>query len=643
MKPKYSSAIYVVITLLLSCSLYAQPGKENIKIWDSLLAKVKSGELTDTVYLKKIDSLVSLGPIVVGDKNLKAKLTQYKEIAFGSNKHHRFRVNYYDYLSENAFINNLAGVCIYYAEKKEEELKKVKPYVNSLTLLRRQYSIYGRVAGGDKFSGTKSYKENLPFLEWLPDGIKKDSVPTITIRNAFLVLQAQASIFGFEADSTNTTKVRLLAEKIFDAVKLKLSKDKDFIERITAYYYTICEFEMRASRNYAAAIPFIMKTRQITTTPTNGKIQSWKIGFQNNVLIHLVDVYLEYKKADSAAKYLDTLKAFEAKFMPGIRDQSIVLAYTGRLMALKGDYKAAYEANVKSSQIIDSVFAVRTVDINNNMYAQTLAENTRDELDKTQSQKRKLYISIAAIVLLLIASVSILVSKIRKKEGEMKQRIHDLNTASEIQIAELEEQNRIAKQEEQKRLGMELHDDLAGSIAYVKTKIESEVINAADNSTKERLTELSKNVSDLYEKTRGKSHSWYNQYNTTNELSFKTRIQTLFDNGLQGDRYTKEIVIDDDALTSVALKTKIELLYIIQEAITNILKHAKAHNVSVLIYRDISGLMLQIIDDGIGFNPDKKKGGIGLSSIKDRVVVLNGKIDIVSTENKGTSINICIP
>jgi signal transduction histidine kinase len=636
---KYVALFSLITGLLFPRSLHSQSNKDHSGTWDSLLSKLKSGVLNDTAYLKKIDSFVTSSPLIVGDKNLKTSLSHYKEIAFSNNKLHRYRVNYYDYLSDNAFINNLAGVCIYYAEKKEEELKKVKPYINSLSLLRRQYSIYARVRGGDKFSGTKSYNEHLPFLEWLPEGIKKDSVPVTTIRNAFLVMQAQANIFAFQEDSVDATKVRALAEKIFTAVKLKFSSDSNLIERITAYYYIINEFEMRARKNYAAAISYIIKAKEITSS---GK-QGWKIGFQNNVLIHLVDVYLTYKKTDSAAKYLNTLVTFENSATSGIGDNSLTSEFKGRLMALKDDYKTAYEARVRSSEIKDSVFAVRTVDINNNMYAQALAENTREELDKTQSQKRKLYISIACIVLLLIASVSILVSKIRKKEREMKQRIHDLNIVSEIQIAELEEQNRIAKQEEQKRLGMELHDDLAGSVAFVKTKIESEILNSADETLKTRLTALSKNVSELYEKTRSKSHSWYNQSNKETDLSFKIRVQTIFDNGLQGDRYKKEIAIDENALTAVPLKTKIELLYIIQEAITNILKHAKANSVSILIYQDIGGLMLQIIDDGIGFNPTRKKSGIGLSSIKDRVAALNGNLDILSMDNKGASINICIP
>lgn len=650
MNYKLYRALTIVFLTLNYCliinpvSISAQEkAKETTFIWDSLLTKLKSGKLSDTAYLKKIDSFVNSSPLILGDKDLKTKLNTYKKIAWGYVKLHRYRISYYDYLSDNAYINNLAGVCIYYAEKKEEELKKVKPYINSLTLLRRQYSIYNRIRGGNKFSGTKSYYENLPFFEWLPEGIQKDSVPVATVRNAFLVMLAQANIFAFQADSINATKVRQLADKIFEVVKFKFSKDKDLIERITAYYYIINEFEMRSRLNYAAAALYDIKAKEITNSLLNGKKQSWKIGFKDNILIHLTDIYLDYKKIDSAAKYLDSLSEFETKFMPGIRDRSEVLEFTGRLMALKSDYKAAYVAKSESSKITDSVFAERTVDINNNMYAQAQAEDTREELEKTQSQKRKLYLSIAGIVLLLIFSVSALSYRIKNKEKEIKQRIHHLNTASDIQIEELKEQNRIAKLEEQKRLGMELHDDLAGHVAFLRTKVESEILLAIDPESKKRLNEISLQIAELYNKTRTKSHTWYNNAVTESEQSFKKRVQSLMDNGLPDKNFEKEIIVEENAMKNISTRTKIEILYVIQEAITNILKHAKATKVSILIYRDIPGLMLQIIDDGVGFDTNKKKSGIGLASISTRIEGLKGTLEIQSDPQKGTSIDISIP
>lgn len=630
------------LIFLIPSKLYSQSQKGYNNHWELLNSKLKSGQLADSIYLKQIDSLITSSPVFMGDKSLKNWLSNFKEIAFSKKKFHQYRINYYDYLSENAYMQNLAGVCIYYAEKKEEELKKVHPYINSLSLVRRQYSIYSRIRGGDKFSGTKTYQKILPFLEWLPEGIKKGSVPVLTIRNAFLILQSQTNIFAYQKDSANATKVKQLADKMLEATVTKFKNDIELTQRIFGYYYIIREYEMRAKLNYAEAIPFVMQAKEISNRQTNGKTQLWKVGLKNNSLIHLVDIFLEYKKIDSASKYLDSLKAFEEKALSGIIDRVDILAFTSRLMALKGDYKSAYDSCNKLLILKDSVFAERTVDINNNLYAQTQSEAARDELEKTKSQKRQLYITISGIVLLLITIVSFLLNKMRRKEKEIQQQIYDLNIAGELQIEELKEQNKIAKHEEQRRLGMELHDGLAGNIAFLKTKIELEIIKTTSIEFNKTLSDISTYISALYDQARNKSHKWYNDGALDYNSSFKKRIQTLISNALPEKKFKKNIDIEDKIVQLLPLNVKIEILYIIQEALTNILKHANADMIDLLIYEDIDNIVLQIKDNGKGFDSTIRKKGIGLNSIENRVQQLKGLLTVLS-DKKGTEIRILIP
>ncbi|WP_177195173.1 sensor histidine kinase [Parapedobacter indicus] len=87
------------------------------------------------------------------------------------------------------------------------------------------------------------------------------------------------------------------------------------------------------------------------------------------------------------------------------------------------------------------------------------------------------------------------------------------------------------------------------------------------------------------------------------------------------------------------------MLRIIQEAITNIIKHAKAKHVSILIYEEMDSLVLIVSDDGKGLGeqkPDSEKSAMGLQSIRRRARYLNGKITIQS-DAKGTEITISIP
>lgn len=92
------------------------------------------------------------------------------------------------------------------------------------------------------------------------------------------------------------------------------------------------------------------------------------------------------------------------------------------------------------------------------------------------------------------------------------------------------------------------------------------------------------------------------------------------------------------------------ILRIVQEACNNILKHANAKNVNVVIKYEVEQLVLEISDDGIGFQLEsvqdlnKKDGsGFGLSMMKERVYLLSGKLQIVSEPEKGTRILVKVP
>ena len=107
----------------------------------------------------------------------------------------------------------------------------------------------------------------------------------------------------------------------------------------------------------------------------------------------------------------------------------------------------------------------------------------------------------------------------------------------------------------------------------------------------------------------------------------------------------KEITIDDISLTQTPIKVKIELLQIIKESVTNILKHAKANSISLLLYGEADDVLLTIMDDGKGFDTSSPsfKRGVGLDSIYQRVQDIHGKLNIVSAVGKGTELQITLP
>ncbi|MEG0497343.1 MAG: sensor histidine kinase [Carnobacterium sp.] len=99
-------------------------------------------------------------------------------------------------------------------------------------------------------------------------------------------------------------------------------------------------------------------------------------------------------------------------------------------------------------------------------------------------------------------------------------------------------------------------------------------------------------------------------------------------------------------IDEVTLETGMEdhLFRIIQELLSNTLRHSKAKELEVYLKKYHDSLSLRVIDDGIGFDPDEQKAGnYGLVNINERVSNMGGTFKVISFINKGTSIEIKIP
>lgn len=112
------------------------------------------------------------------------------------------------------------------------------------------------------------------------------------------------------------------------------------------------------------------------------------------------------------------------------------------------------------------------------------------------------------------------------------------------------------------------------------------------------------------------------------ELSSKTEIAIYFQ------------------IESISLSQAIEdhLFRIIQELLSNVLRHAKAKELEVYLRKQDELIQLSIIDDGIGFNVSKSKSGsYGLHNIKERIEGMGGQVKIISLKDIGTRIEISVP
>jgi two-component system, NarL family, sensor histidine kinase LiaS len=102
--------------------------------------------------------------------------------------------------------------------------------------------------------------------------------------------------------------------------------------------------------------------------------------------------------------------------------------------------------------------------------------------------------------------------------------------------------------------------------------------------------------------------------------------------------------IDDAGMEELSANVKTNILLIIKEALANVIKHAKASNVNLLLYSSNNKIHIEVGDDGMGFSNWFTNGkSLGLNSIKNRIEKINGDFNLESKIKGGTRLRVIIP
>jgi len=200
----------------------------------------------------------------------------------------------------------------------------------------------------------------------------------------------------------------------------------------------------------------------------------------------------------------------------------------------------------------------------------------------------------------------------------------------------------VAAQElERRRLSRELHDETGQTLTSVLLGLNT-IAEAPDSERAsieaERLRELVaqtlKDVRRLAVELRPKALDDFGLVPALKRLGAGFSEQT-------GIRVEVESFLGENRLPS---EIETALYRIVQESLTNVVKHARASLVSVLITRKNGSVIAVIEDDGRGFDAGASRDeGLGLVGMEERVALLNGKLKVESSEGAGTTIVAEVP
>ncbi len=278
------------------------------------------------------------------------------------------------------------------------------------------------------------------------------------------------------------------------------------------------------------------------------------------------------------------------------------------------------------------------------------AEKEKQILLEQQKNKQQKNLIIGSILFIILGgTIATLALQNSKRKRELAEQQKEIETQKNLTLLKEQEITTInamveGQEKERKRVAEDLHDNLGSVLATLKLHFENLKINREKKkiNQEELFNKTESLIDEAYLKVRRIAHA--KNAGVIANQGLLIAIQMMAEKISSADKI-KIDVIDFGLDKRLENNLEISVFRIIQELVTNIIKHAAAKNATINIAAYKKNLNIIIEDNGKGFDVSKlnNKHGMGINSIKTRVEHLKGTFNIDSTIGKGSSIIIDIP
>ncbi len=248
-----------------------------------------------------------------------------------------------------------------------------------------------------------------------------------------------------------------------------------------------------------------------------------------------------------------------------------------------------------------------------------------------------LFVFICSLIFVfLTTSIVLVVFKYQKKRRLHKINILDLKTEHENQI--LKAQIKVQEQTFQ-HIANEIHDNIGQKLSFAKLQL-NVMQDFYNKHQQEIIQEIAEVITESLSDLRNLSRSLSLDFIANNGFikAVENEIEKLNKSGL----YQFKLIVQGDS-QFLDLDKELMLFRIVQESLNNVVKHAQAKQILIKLHYTANSLLVNIEDDGIGFDVNKKSNGSGLSNISKRAQSIGGFATINSSTSTGTIIQINIP
>lgn len=633
---------FFIVFLFLSTFSFSQ----NNKLIDSLKRQVKT--LQDTILVDALDKISweykninSDSAFIYARKALveSIKINNKKSIAhsyntLGSNFENISSLDsalfYYDKSLNiklalkdfNGIANSYNNIGIVYDEKGEY-LKSLENYFKALEIYENHESSFDKVPMvlvniGVVYKKQREYNKTLDYYKRALDIYKKNKYDVgivITTGNIGSVL-LELKKYHLSIDYSEKAKKlysSLGYKRYVPYMDLQIAKARDSLKEFT-----------EAEKLYFSSINQFKEDNNFL------ELTDAKLSLANNYYLRNL-----YSKSNNEA--LEVIKLIQKKDFKDLEIKALKLISKNYFKLQK--YKEAYLYKVKFSSLKDSLFEKEKTKSIFELETKYQTEKKEKELLKTKAekvttelklnnQKQLTYGLIGGLALLLLGGYS-LVQRNKRKHQLAIAKEKEANLQS-IVFAEEKERTKIAR---------ELHDGIVQQITAILLKSRS-LFSQFQILEKPGSKELLKNIEDSSKELRAISHQMMPL--ALQEEGLIIALEDLFESTLKSTniKYSFEHNNIKDRLPK---NIEITLYRITQELISNILKHSKASEVSIFMYKKADHILYLLEDNGVGITSSKNKG-IGLNNIRSRIDMIKGSVNFDSdAAQNGTLVTIKIP
>ncbi|WP_189663076.1 sensor histidine kinase [Polaribacter sp. IC073] len=382
---------------------------------------------------------------------------------------------------------------------------------------------------------------------------------------------------------------------LFYATEKKIDEAKKYLKEATIYYNKTDKNSFFTDDFYKAKATYLFASSNYKEALIFAK-KSYALFKDNNNMPGVIEssrlLSMIYTKMGNNNLALDYFKKYYT-----VKDSIFSIAKTSALIY----YRALYKSEDKEKEISEQKVEIK-------------------ELAKKYEAKKSFIlmgvISFVFIFLILLLYINrIQFKKERKMQEEYAQKLL------------------LSEEEERKRISKDLHDSLGQSLLLIKHKIAAKNDDEAKelvNSAIEEVRSISRVLHPFQLEHVGLSKALQN-------------LVFLLDESYKDTYIFGEI---DHLASKLCPQTEINVFRIVQECLSNVMKHAKAASAKVTLINTKESIVITVEDNGIGFNFTEKyndQESLGLKIIKERVKFIKGTLKINSIKNSGTTITVKFP